>query len=214
LLAPAVAANRPRGEWSIVQRADGVRQWAFQGKPLYMYVGDVRFGDLNGMDEPGWTLATLQLPLKPPAGITLEMTAAGPVLADADGKTLYLWNCVDEAPDRGICDIPASSGISHWRSLCGPAEICAATWRPLAAPPGAEPIGSTWSVIAVDSTGAKQYAAPGEPNAVMAWAYRGRPVYTYAEDKTPGDMNGHNLRASGYWGFRRLPAGDGGTDRF
>ncbi len=214
LLAPALAADNVFKGWSIVHRPDGVRQWAFRGKPLYMYRGDVKFGELNGADEPGWSLASLQVPIKPPAGIRTEMTAAGPVLADENGKTLYLWNCVDEAPDRGICDIPASPGVSHWRSLCGPSEVCAATWRPIAAPAGAKPVGTTWSVVAIDASGSRQYAAPGDPKAVTVWAYRGRPVYTYVGDKAPGDMAGHSFRASGYWGFRKLPAGEAGNDRF
>ena len=38
LAAPAGAA--PVGEWTIVSRADGSSQWAFQGKPVYSFVRD------------------------------------------------------------------------------------------------------------------------------------------------------------------------------
>jgi predicted lipoprotein with Yx(FWY)xxD motif len=45
-LAPgdAVAA----GEFSIVERKDGARQWAFKGQPLYYFAGDAAPGDRAG----------------------------------------------------------------------------------------------------------------------------------------------------------------------
>ena len=136
------------------------------------------------------------------------MTVTGPVYADHNGKTVYVWACGDEAPDREVCDIPQSPGLAYWRSLCGPAEACAATWRPVIAPPGAKPVGTSWSIVTVDPTGAKEFASADEPNAVKAWAYRGRPVYTYVGDHAPGDMYGDGVRASYFWGFKRLPTGD------
>jgi predicted lipoprotein with Yx(FWY)xxD motif len=211
MLAPAI--SQAHGDWSIVQGAGG-GQWAYRGKPLFTYAGDTRFGDLHGAAEAGWTLATLQAPLKPPSDIAVEMTVTGPVYADHDGRTVYVWTCVDEAPDKEVCDIPASSGVANWRSLCGPAATCAATWRPVIAPAGARPVGATWSIVAVDPTGARQFASADQPDALKVWAYRGRPLYTYVGDHAPGDMYGDGVRASVYWGFKRIPIGDSGNDRF
>ncbi|GBG02016.1 hypothetical protein AZSI13_13430 [Azospira sp. I13] len=39
---------QPQGEWSIVHREDGRRQWAFQGKPLYYWAKDQKPGDSTG----------------------------------------------------------------------------------------------------------------------------------------------------------------------
>lgn len=36
------------GEYSIVTRDDGKRQWAFKGKPLYFWVKDIKPGDRTG----------------------------------------------------------------------------------------------------------------------------------------------------------------------
>jgi hypothetical protein len=36
---------------------------------------------------------------------------------------------------------------------------------------------------------------------VKAWAYRGRPVYTYYEDKEPGDVWGNQIRWFGIGSF-------------
>ncbi|MFG5411348.1 hypothetical protein ABXN37_28585 [Piscinibacter sakaiensis] len=46
LMAPAGAAAR--GDWSVVTRDDGSRQWAYKGKPLYFWVKDAKPGDRSG----------------------------------------------------------------------------------------------------------------------------------------------------------------------
>jgi predicted lipoprotein with Yx(FWY)xxD motif len=46
LMAPASAANV--GDWSVVTRDDGARQWAYKGKPVYFWVKDQKPGDRTG----------------------------------------------------------------------------------------------------------------------------------------------------------------------
>ena len=46
LMAPAGAA--PIGNWSVITRDDGSKQWAYQGKPLYTYASDKKVGDQLG----------------------------------------------------------------------------------------------------------------------------------------------------------------------
>lgn len=36
------------GDWSIVTRDDGSRQWAYTGKPLYLWIKDQKPGDKTG----------------------------------------------------------------------------------------------------------------------------------------------------------------------
>jgi len=36
------------GKFSVVKRADGSKQWAYEGKPLYHYQADAKPGDHNG----------------------------------------------------------------------------------------------------------------------------------------------------------------------
>jgi len=36
------------GDWSIVTRDDGAKQWAMKGKPLYYFVKDTKAGDKTG----------------------------------------------------------------------------------------------------------------------------------------------------------------------
>ncbi len=44
----ARASDRARGDFSIVERSDGRRQWALMGKPLYYSSADQRPGDVLG----------------------------------------------------------------------------------------------------------------------------------------------------------------------
>ena len=60
------------------------------------------------------------------------------------------------------------------KSACnGP---CAANWPALAAPAGASASGD-WSVVTRD-------------DGSMQWAYKGKPLYTWAKDIKPGDTTG------------------------
>ena len=44
----ATAADQASGDYSIITRDDGSRQWAYKGKPLYMYKSDQKAGDRSG----------------------------------------------------------------------------------------------------------------------------------------------------------------------
>jgi predicted lipoprotein with Yx(FWY)xxD motif len=46
LLAPADA--KPVGDYSVIARDDGTRQWAYKGKPLYYWSKDLKPGDKTG----------------------------------------------------------------------------------------------------------------------------------------------------------------------
>ena len=44
----ATATDTGSGDWSVVVRDDGSRQWAFQGKPVYLFAKDQKPGDKTG----------------------------------------------------------------------------------------------------------------------------------------------------------------------
>ncbi|KGB80588.1 MAG: hypothetical protein CL814_15880 [Confluentimicrobium sp.] len=49
---------RPQGEFGIILRADGTRQWSFRGQPLYLWINDKAPGDITGDGVKGvWHLA-------------------------------------------------------------------------------------------------------------------------------------------------------------
>jgi predicted lipoprotein with Yx(FWY)xxD motif len=49
----AGADAQPFGKMSVVTRTDGTRQWAYDGKPLYLYDDDDAPGDMEGDGEGG-----------------------------------------------------------------------------------------------------------------------------------------------------------------
>jgi predicted lipoprotein with Yx(FWY)xxD motif len=44
----AAAGATGSGDWTVITRDDGARQWAFKGKPLYFWVKDQKPGDRTG----------------------------------------------------------------------------------------------------------------------------------------------------------------------
>ncbi|MEH3085523.1 MAG: hypothetical protein PGN26_03080 [Xylophilus ampelinus] len=44
----AAADAQPEGDFGIVARDDGSRQWAYRGKPVYRYKADAKAGDATG----------------------------------------------------------------------------------------------------------------------------------------------------------------------
>ena len=44
----AEAADRDMGEFKVIARDDGSKQWAYKGKPLYRFSRDAKPGDKSG----------------------------------------------------------------------------------------------------------------------------------------------------------------------
>jgi predicted lipoprotein with Yx(FWY)xxD motif len=54
----ASASDKASGDWSVVKRDDGTMQWAYKGKPLYLWVKDQKPGDRTGDGVGGnWLVA-------------------------------------------------------------------------------------------------------------------------------------------------------------
>jgi predicted lipoprotein with Yx(FWY)xxD motif len=43
--AKAEAADKDIGDWKVITRDDGSKQWAYKGKPIYYFVVDKAAGD-------------------------------------------------------------------------------------------------------------------------------------------------------------------------
>jgi predicted lipoprotein with Yx(FWY)xxD motif len=56
--AQAAANAQPAGDFTVISRADGTKQWAYKGAPLYGYFRDAKPGDTVGdEDEAVWHVA-------------------------------------------------------------------------------------------------------------------------------------------------------------
>ncbi len=55
----AAANAQGTGNWSVITRGDGNKQWAYKSKPLYTYKNDAKPGDTsgNGQNNNTWHTA-------------------------------------------------------------------------------------------------------------------------------------------------------------
>lgn len=187
VLAPLTA--RERGDWSIIERSSGIRQWVYRGKPLYTYSHDGGRYGMSGADVAGWHNVYTQRALPPPEQFTVQGSSLGQVLADENGRTLYVYFCNDDAADQQACDHPDATQ-AYRLAVCGnfDAQRCLETFPYVRVPSGAAAASRLWTVMSIDPLTGRR-AQPGQAGAIDVWAYRDRPVYTFARDVEPGDTN-------------------------
>lgn len=171
---PAFAAPadaKPFGDWTLVARADGSKQWAVKGKPLYRSAKDGQLGDANGNGaDNAWHVALFQ-PAEGavvPDGVAVQelLNAGGIVFVSDQGVPLYTF------------DGDAKGG----KPSCV-AEPCTNDWAPFVAAQVAKPVGDFTVALRDDG--------------IYQWAYKGRPLYTYGGDAVAGDAKGDGI--DGKW---------------
>ena len=189
---PVLASSLARelGEWTHFERSPGVRQWVFRGKPLYTYELDQSSWSQQGSDVPGWNNVFTQLADSYPSSFRVQPTIIGNVLATAEGKSIYIYNCGEDSADQLGCDHPDDTQVYRF-AMCGggdPAK-CLEHWPYVIAGENEVSENRTWTIVWIDPlTG--RFATPGQTGALRVWAYRDRPVYTFGGDKRPGDLHG------------------------
>jgi predicted lipoprotein with Yx(FWY)xxD motif len=114
-----------------------------------------------------------------PASVGAASTRLGDVLVDRQGHTLYLFG--------------RDSGTT---SAC--IGACAVNWPPLRVR-GTPLVGSGATSSDVGQT--------ARPDGTSQLTYNGHPLYTFANDKKPGDTNGEGISAFGGSWFAVSPAG-------
>ena len=60
----AAADAKADGDWTIVDRTDGTKMWAYDGKPLYTFMKDAKPGDVTGDMVGGVWHVAKPLPVK------------------------------------------------------------------------------------------------------------------------------------------------------
>jgi predicted lipoprotein with Yx(FWY)xxD motif len=197
---PAPAMAQPRGEWSILERSPGVRQWVFRGRPLYTHTRDQHSWSQQGADVPGWSNVFTQRAPAWPARFTVQATLAGYVLADDAGRTLYVYHCGEDSADQLACDHPDTTQ-TYRLAMCGAGDArkCLRYWPYVEAGREERSPNQAWRIVSIDPlTG--RFTDPGAPGALRVWAWRDRPVYTFAGDERPGDVRGDG---TGEWRGKR-----------
>jgi predicted lipoprotein with Yx(FWY)xxD motif len=97
-------------------------------------------------------------------------TVGGTILVDAKGMTLYHL-----------------SGEQNGKFICTSAA-CVQVWHPLAVSAGGTATGPVGHLSTVK-----------RPGGGLQVAYKGLPLYTFAQDRAPGDANGEGIKDVGTW---------------
>jgi predicted lipoprotein with Yx(FWY)xxD motif len=157
--------------------------------------------------QPEWHNVYTQRAVVPPPEFTVQdVEFGGQVLADSRGRTVYLYNCRDDSLAQLACDHP-DAAQEYRLAICGDGDpdVCLQTWPYVRAEPDARADSDLWTVMAIDPRSGRR-AAKDQGDALHVWAYRGRPVYTYAGDREAGVTNGDGIgeftgRRNGYKAF-------------
>jgi predicted lipoprotein with Yx(FWY)xxD motif len=173
---------KPIGDWSLATRTDGTRQWAYRGRPLYAFSGDAKAGDVRGQYAgKQWRPATVRRYFLP-AGVATRINEGWPVFVTADGMTLYARDAFRFSGGGGHSvrgDPPPVAATGREIGPGGCTGACTQSWIPLKASADAA-ASAYWSIVIRDD-GTRQ------------WAYQGYPLYTFTQDRKPGDMVGRDL---------------------
>ncbi len=190
LAAPRIGL--PIGDFTVKARADGTSQWHYKGLPLYRYTGDYKpnVAEGEGVDA-AWDVAFVARYYMPPEAMIHNTASQGKTLATKAGMTLYRrdgWlyqSGGGHSFPRGQSARPAVGRDLGTERHCGQQfdsmaayGDCEVVWQPFIAPDNAQPSGF-WDV-ATRRDGRKQ------------WVYQGYALWTFAGDKKPGDINGHD----------------------
>jgi predicted lipoprotein with Yx(FWY)xxD motif len=181
---PQYASNLAQsvGDFSIVQREDGKRQWAYKGQLLYTFKDDYSNSDLNGLLVEPDAQPALALRHFSPPGIRVDIfPTRGPLMVTSRGMSLYTQSRYKlQYGGRQIRDgYRYSYAEAKAVGTLGCVDECLKRWKPYVAS-AKDQAGGFWEVQT-------------RPDGARQWAYKGSPLYTYVDDKKPGDIEGNNL---------------------
>lgn len=106
------------------------------------------------------------------------------------GKTILV--------DRGGMTLYHLSAEKHGKFICTNSS-CLAFWHPLVLAPGKK------------ATGVRFLGSVKRPDGRLQVTYRGGPLYTFVQDRKPGDIKGNGFKDVGVWHPVALGAGTAGA---
>lgn len=177
---PEVA--EPIGDFGLVWREDGIRQWTYKGRPLFTSALDLAQDDANAVGVDKRYEVALVSQYFTPTNVSLQYNAKlGKIWATADGKTLYQRNSFifqsgsGHSLRHGDAVRPAVGRDLGANPRC---TVDCDKWHPLLAPADAMP-SANWDVVA-------------RPDGKKQWVYSGYALWSYDGDAKPGDINGND----------------------
>ena len=176
----ATAHASSSGDFSIITRDDHLKQWAYQGKPLYRYNGEDPSGEPNGATGVGGGVFG---------------TAADPARYDP-ASALFSpkrgWRRAAYAPEISM-QMPPSVQLEGLAIASGFGLVDAATHMTIYAAPVSHQLSGDWHPIR-----ASALALPVGQFSIITrrddhtrqWTYRGEALYSYAGDYAPSEVTG------------------------
>jgi predicted lipoprotein with Yx(FWY)xxD motif len=168
----SVASDALQGDLSAFERSDGERQFAYRGRPLYQpATSEARFEAARQADDM-WFVANVT-----PVARTNRHPSLGEILVGPTGMTLYTFG---RDPDGGYeCD-----------------DACAQNFPPLVVADASQAAADLPAAIATIPRAPEEELGPR-----LQVTYRGRPLYYWSRDASPGDAGGHGI--AGHWEVAR-----------
>jgi predicted lipoprotein with Yx(FWY)xxD motif len=172
----SVPAGLLASDFASFDRGSGVMQSTYKGWPLYTYAPDTAVGDVKG-EGVGSKWYTVKLPFTTPGAttFTLQTTTLGPVIATANGLSLYVFTA-DTVATGSTPPVSACTGG------------CLGTWPIYYGNPLSVPLG----LLASD------FGSFDRGSGVMQSTYKGWPLYTYTPDTAVGDVKGEGVNSKWY----------------
>ena len=168
------------GEFTIITRDDGIKQWAYQGMPIYFFKNDLVRGDINGDGVKDiWHLVLpISTVLKEKIntlGATLTIDGEVHTLMRDPETNEFVAKMVNKADFSLYTFDNDTAGVSNCEG------DCLATWPPLIADK-TDDASAPFSII-TRSNGSKQ------------WALNDMPLYFFTPDETADDIKGENVKS-------------------
>ncbi len=158
---------KPAGKWTIVERKDGKKQWAYEGYAVYRSVLDHDAGQPIGIGllRAGGSAGALRKPIGPradvPAQFTVVTVPLGRLLTTVEGFSVYTWD--RDATNKSNYD-----------------QVCQQTFAPVLAHASAPKARGEWGVIE---------RSPG----VFQWTYARKPLYTLVGEEQQASYHGADI---------------------
>ncbi|NTS77224.1 hypothetical protein HR060_10150 [Catenovulum sp. SM1970] len=189
--------------YSIIELNNGMNQWAYQGKALYLFIGDQQAGDTTGHRVNDiWTQAfenpeqAQEAPVvtETETDTEVEVGATTAFINEAyedetvitvQGEVSVLINGQPELQDKTGFALYNYGLDGNGRSAC--TGDCAAAWPPLLA--------------TEDDVAQAPYSIIERAGGYMQWAYDGQPLYFFVTDTSAQDTTGENYL--GVWSLLR-----------
>jgi predicted lipoprotein with Yx(FWY)xxD motif len=210
-----------QGDFTLVTRNDGLKQWAWRGHALYFFAGgrapdaaaatpaDMRTGDTNGQ-----LFADLWFVVRPDPfqqvtlnnetvfigkGATLDFGAEDPAVPQINDPVNEFPTARSDTRD-GFTLYTFDFDPGDDTTTCYTDHVnnfCSRFWPPLYADLGSIPPSDDYKVIK-------------RPNGTLQWSYQGKPLYYFLGDNGPRQTNGTNeqIVTNNFWSlaFQAKPA--------